>query len=341
MEYVSCVLCGGSETGIKIVQRDVNLHHSEQEFTLVRCKRCGLIFLNPRPTPEEIHAFYPKEYYPLEDNRERRSIDRFFQRLSNGLKRGIREEFCGYPQRSGNDRSALGHFLRRLMLYPEYWHLKLVGRDILPYRGCGRVLDVGCGPGKMLRVLRDWGWDTYGVDFSAVAVECAQGKHGLNVKLGDLKSAAYADDFFDVVMFNHCLEHVFDPMETLREAWRILKPGGLLTIMIPNAGGFEARIFGKWWVQWDVPRHLFHFTKATMSQLLTKTNFGHIRIDDGMGATFFLGSLDYFYKHVLHFQNGTGRLGKYLLARPISFLAGHLGYGSEMKVFAEKPMVAK
>lgn len=323
---------------MKVAQRDVNLGLSEEEFTLVQCGRCGLIYLNPRPVPAEIPAYYPKEYYPLEETHERRAIDRFFQRLSNALKKGLREEFYGYPVRSGARPSPFLRSVRRLFLYPEHWHLKLVGRDILPYRGGGRILDVGCGPGRLLRTLRDWGWDVYGVDFSPIAVDCATGKYGLNVRLGDLRQAAYEKDFFDVIMFNHCLEHVYDPVETLCEAHRILKPGGLLLIAIPNAGSFEARVFGKWWVQWDVPRHLYHFTKETMSKLLTKTGFRLVEIKDGLNSTFFLGSVDNVYKYVLGSRKKHAKMMKYLVARPVCLLAGHLGHGSEMKVFAEKPI---
>ncbi|MGH7206387.1 MAG: class I SAM-dependent methyltransferase [Nitrospiraceae bacterium] len=215
-----------------------------------------------------------------------------------------------------------------------------MGRDIIPYRGDGRILDVGCGPGKLLRVLRDWGWGVHGVDFSPVAVECAREKYGLEVRLGDLLQARYEDGYFDVVMFNHCLEHVYQPVETLREAYRILKPGGLLLIAIPNARSFESRLFGKWWVQWDVPRHLFHFTKQTMTRLLTKTGFRLALIKDGMGTSFFLGSVDSVYKYVFRINRKHGVVMKHVVARPACLLAGHLGYGSEMKVLAEKPAKA-
>ena len=340
METIACVLCGEKDSTVKVVQRDVNLGLSDKEFTLVQCKGCGLIYLNPRPTPAEISVYYPSEYYPLEESRERRAIDRFFQRLSNDLKRGIRQEFYGYPDGSEGRRLTLRRLLRRLLLYPEYIHLKIVGRDIIPYRGNGRILDVGCGPGKLLRVLRDWGWDVQGVDFSPIPVECATLKYGLKVRLGDLLQAGLEDNYFDVVMFNHCLEHVYQPVETLREAYRILKPGGLLLIAIPNAGSFESRLFGKWWVQWDVPRHLFHFTKQTMGRLLSMTGFHLTKIKEGMGTSFFLGSVDYVYKYVFMLDRRHGRFMKHLVARPVCLLAGHLGYGSEMKVFAKKPAEA-
>lgn len=333
MESVGCELCGESDSSVKLVQRDINLgRETEQTFTVVTCSSCGLNYLNPRPGRQEIHTYYPSEYYPLQERRERRSVDRLFKRVSKLLKKGISEEFYGYP---GVRRTGIRRFLRRLVLYPEYWHLRLVGRDIVPFRGEGRILDVGSGPGWFLRELRAQGWDTYGVDFSSHAVEYAQ-RSGLNVKHGDLFDAAYKSDFFDVVLFNHSLEHMFNPLDMLKEAHRTLKPGGLLLIMIPNAGSFEARVFGKWWVHWDVPRHLFHFNKKTMALLLEKAGFQLMKIQDGLGRSSFLGSMDYVYKHVLRVQRKHGFLVR-RLASWCCLLIGHLGSGSEMKVYAEKP----
>ncbi len=286
----------------------------------------------------DIHQYYPDTYYPLEEPRERRSVDKFFQRFSDRLKEGIREEFYGYPSRTGRKRSTAARFFRKVLLYPEYVHLRFAGRDILPFHGEGRLLDVGCGPGKLLRVLRDWGWDTYGVDFSPVAVEYARKKHNLKVDLGTIHDAKYPANHFDVVMFNHCLEHVYDPIESLMEAHRILKPGGVLQITIPNADSFEAHVFGKWWVQWDVPRHLHHFTRTTMSRTLVKTGFQPVTIGTGTGTAFMLGSIDYVYKHVLGWKRRVGKLIKHLVARPLCIVMGHLGRGSEMKVLAEKPL---
>lgn len=337
MELTACELCGSSHSRLKIAQRDLLLGTEIPEFHFVECGVCGLIYLNPRPSMEEISRFYPENYYPLEEPRERRPIDRFFQRISNGLKEGIREEFYDYPQRNGFPRSTMSRILRKLFLYPEYIHLRLVGREILPFRGKGRILDVGCGPGKLLRVLRDWGWDTYGVDFSPAAVNFAREKYQLNVDLGTIFDPRYASNYFDMVMFNHSLEHVYDPVDTLIEAYRILKPGGTLLITIPNADSFEACVFGKWWIQWDPPRHLYHFTRKTMSRMLIDTGFNCIRIDTGKSGTFFLGSVDYVYKYVLGVNRRSGKFMKHLVARPVCWLMGQVGFGTELKVSAEKP----
>ncbi len=337
MEYPACVLCGATASRDVVTQRDINLDRGAEFFTIVQCSGCELIYLKPRPTPDEIRAYYPTVYYTLESERKGKPIDRFFKRLSNKLKSGIMEEFYGYPGKQGVVRSSLARLARRLVLYPEYWHLRFVGRDILPFRGEGRILDVGCGTGKDLRSLRERGWDAYGVEFSPVAVEYAKRKYGLNVTLGDLASARYESKFFDVVFFNHSLEHMYDPLEILREAHRILKPKGLLVIHIPNAGSFEARLFRQWWVQWDVPRHLYHFTKRTMVKLLDMSGFKLLRIKDGLGSSFFLGSVDKVYKHVFHIEAKHGWILRHIIAGPGCLLAGHLGFGTEMKVYAEKP----
>ena len=334
MEVATCVLCPAPKSSTEqIRQYDVNLGLTDQLFTVVSCDGCGLLYLNPRPTAEEIHAYYPPQYYPLSRTVHRKAIDRVLKRFSKLLKKAIREEFYGYPASS---HAPFRSFLYRVLLYPEYLHLKFAGRESIPFRGEGRLLDVGCGPGKLLSDLREQGWKVYGVDFSPVAVDYARSQRGLDVSLGDLFQAGYKDGFFDVVMFNHSLEHIYNPLETLKEAHRIMKPGGLLLISIPNAGGLEAKIFGKWWVHWDTPRHLYHFTKATMTRLVTSAGFRLGTMKSGVGTSFFLGSVDAVYKHRLHRQKGHGAMMKHLVARPLCLLAGHLGYGTEMKVYAEK-----
>ncbi len=336
MESVKCILCGAPSGKVLVQQRDINLNSSPEVFSVVRCDDCGLIFQNPRPTADEIRRFYPVEYYPLEETGVRRTSDRFFKKWSNYMKKAIREEFYGYPVQSSDSRSKACRALRRLLLLPEYWHLRFARRDCIPFRGTGRILDVGCGPGRLLRSLRDQGWDAHGVDFSPVAVEHAKTKHGLEVKLGELAAAGYPDSFFDVVVFSHSLEHVYNPVDTLREAHRILNPAGLLLIYVPNAGSFESFVFGKWWIPWDVPRHLFHFTTDTMTRLLNKTGFRPVKIRYGVGTSSFLGSVATVYKHVLRTGMKHGSLMRHLIAMPVCMIAGHLGYGGELQVYAEK-----
>ncbi|WP_447984343.1 class I SAM-dependent methyltransferase [Nitrospira sp. Nam74] len=333
MEAATCVLCLEPKFTEQLTRSDINLGKTDEVFTIVRCDGCGLLYLNPRPTADEIHTYYPPQYYPLGGTVQRKAIDRIIKRFSRALKKAIREEFYGYPVSS---HAPFRSLVRRILLYPEYLHLKFAGRESTPYRGEGRILDVGCGAGKLLSDLREHGWQVYGVDFSPVAANYARSQHGLDVRLGDLFQAGYEDGFFDVVMFNHSLEHIYNPLEMLKEAHRIMKPGGLLFISIPNAGGLEARLFGKWWVHWDTPRHLYHFNKTTMSRLVTDAGFRLGTIKSGVGTTFFLGSVDAVYKHLLHRQKGHGILMKHLIARPLCLLAGHLGYGTEMKVYAEK-----
>ncbi len=333
METVACLICGGTGGTSRVVPcgGDDEILKG-REFTLQAC-RCGFIYLNPRPPREEIGAYYPTEYYPPAELVQRKLADRLVKRLSRALKKGIREEFYGYP---AERRSWLARACRRLMLFPEYAHLRLVGRDILLYRGGGRLLDVGCGPGRLLQELRDQGWDVHGLDFSPVAVERARSV-GLDVRHSDLLTAGFKADYFDVVLFNHSLEHVYDPVATLREAFRILKPGGAVVVYLPNAGSAEAALFGRWWVAWDPPRHLYHFTKRSLARLLELAGYRAVSIGTSLGKSSFLGSVDRVYRHVLNSPRRHGSLMRHA-ANPLCLLFGHLGYGGDLRAVAEKPV---
>ena len=103
-----------------------------------------------------------------------------------------------------------------------------------------------------------------------------------------------------------------------------------------KASSFEAWLFSEYWTQWSPPQHIFHFTKQTMARLLTMTGFHPLNIKDGLGTSFFLGSVDSVLKDRLQTKIRCGKLMKVLVAKPLCLLIGLLGYGSEMKVYAEK-----
>ncbi len=212
----------------------------------------------------------------------------------------------------------------------------LRGREMLPWVGRGRLLDVGCGPETNLAMFQQQGWDVHGVDTSEVAIAYAQGRLGDRVRLGHLDQAGYPDGAFDVVLFNHSLEHMFEPVAVLNEGWRILDTDGLVVITLPNAGSLEARLFGRWWFPWELPPHLYHFEKATLGRMLEQVGFCVERVRTGVGSLFFMASLERVWEHRVGRTLPFRRLIEKLIARPFCFITGHLGYGTEITVHAVK-----
>jgi SAM-dependent methyltransferase len=136
------------------------------------------------------------------------------------------------------------------------------------------MLDVGCGAGRYLHAMQKLGWEIFGVDFSPVAVEAANRNLGVSrVTVGTLSSIDPEIGKFDLITFNHCLEHIADPKGTLREASRRLVSKGKIRITVPDNSGLEARLFGPYWTGLDVPRHLVDFSIATLKTLLCETGF--------------------------------------------------------------------
>jgi 2-polyprenyl-3-methyl-5-hydroxy-6-metoxy-1,4-benzoquinol methylase len=97
----------------------------------------------------------------------------------------------------------------------------------------GRLLEVGCGSGMILKSMQKLGWQVEGVDFDPAAVEAAR-KRGLDVHLGTLSEQEFRANSFDAIIMGHCIEHVPDPINLLRECYRILEPGGRLVVITPN-----------------------------------------------------------------------------------------------------------
>jgi 2-polyprenyl-3-methyl-5-hydroxy-6-metoxy-1,4-benzoquinol methylase len=174
MEYVDCNLCGLDDTQILFRKRD-KLGITDDEFMVVECRRCGLLYVNPRPTEVEMEKFYPETY----SWKETLEADSFLTKWVRRLEKGYRY-----------------HLLRKEVSKV----VKFTGRS------SGKVLDIGCGTGDRLDVFRSKGFETYGIETSDSASYAREHLH-LNVSKGDLFSAQFKDRSFDIVTLYNVLEH--------------------------------------------------------------------------------------------------------------------------------------
>jgi 2-polyprenyl-3-methyl-5-hydroxy-6-metoxy-1,4-benzoquinol methylase len=145
----------------------------------------------------------------------------------------------------------------------------------------GKVLDVGCGSGQSLSYMRRYGdWEIYGVEPNKSAAKLAEEKYNIKTFCGTLEDAKYSDNSFDIVIITHVIEHVPDPLGTLREIYRILKPGGYLIGETENISSITFKLFKEYWGFLHLPYHLFYFTKKTISNFMEKTDYKEIQIVD-------------------------------------------------------------
>jgi SAM-dependent methyltransferase len=129
----------------------------------------------------------------------------------------------------------------------------------------GSLLEVGCGAGMYLDLMRALGWErVVGVDTSPAATEMARSVLGIEAHCGSLESIGFPSDSFDVLSASHTLEHLHDPGAFLVDVHRILKRGGTLALALPNLGSLGFRVFGPAWYHLDAPRHLIHFTCSSL-----------------------------------------------------------------------------
>jgi SAM-dependent methyltransferase len=143
----------------------------------------------------------------------------------------------------------------------------------------GPVLDVGCGRGIMLDHLRSLGYEGHGVELNEAAAWHARHRLGLEVRTGRLKNSPEDADKFQAIVFWHTLEHFPDPAQALGQACRMLRPGGLIALALPNFDSLQARLFGRHWFHLDVPRHYCHFSPRSLEALLSRHSLRVVRSD--------------------------------------------------------------
>ncbi len=228
-----CILCGSG---------DLNILIKLDKRSIYKCSSCGLGFLDPVPSEEELSQLYTKDY--CEE-----------QLLKGGEP--------GSPQ-----------FKKRLSL--ETHRI----RFFRGLKKIGKVLDIGCGFGYFLAACRECGYEVQGLDISAWASEYASEKLGIPVKTGDLKEVDLRPGTFDVITMWHFLEHNPDPLKALLIAGDWLKDKGILVVDVPNHEGTDAQRTWRDWIGWQVPYHLYHFTPHSLEKMFNECEFQVLKSKD-------------------------------------------------------------
>jgi SAM-dependent methyltransferase len=138
---------------------------------------------------------------------------------------------------------------------------------VLKYKSTGVILDLGCNTGSFLATFKGKPWDLYGIEISSEAAERAKAVTGAEIFVGDVLDAPFPPESFDAVTSFDVLEHLYQPRQTMALVAKWLKPGGVFVIQIPNIDSGMARVFGSYWYGLELPRHLSHFSPASLGRL--------------------------------------------------------------------------
>jgi SAM-dependent methyltransferase len=138
------------------------------------------------------------------------------------------------------------------------------------HRPSGRLLDVGCGTGLLVKMAGEAGYDAWGVEISARLSRHAREVLGLNVIHSDLAGAGFPDGHFDVVVLSHVLEHLTDPEHVFRDIRRVLAPGGVAIVEVPNMAGLQVPLMREMWSGWMPNMHVWQFTPKTLEATLRR-----------------------------------------------------------------------
>lgn len=267
----NCPICNNLGTCIYENLTD-SLSSTEGIWSMKTCNNvtCGTYWLDPAPDLNSIpllYEGYTTHIYPEQPLQLKRTG---LKKFLDNMRYSVLNRELGYP--SSLSKSST-FFLNTLSKIHPGWRDEQRNQVLyVPFVENGHLLDIGCGNGSAMTVLKRRGWKVSGTDFDNTALDNAR-KKGLDVYLGDLKTINFPDNTFDSILLSHVIEHVPDPIETLRECHRILKPEGRLIAITPNADSRGHKRFKHHWRGLEVPRHLQLFTPSSLENTGLKAGF--------------------------------------------------------------------
>ena len=228
----ACPCCNSIDISWVLSAKDHTV--SNELFDIWQCNTCTARFTQGVPDKNEIGKYYRSEDYISHSDTKKGLINSLYHYVRKQTLKGKRKLVQKYTKLSA-----------------------------------GRMLDIGAGTGAFLHTMEQSGWEVTGLEPDEAAREKAKQLYGLNLYLpGELFNLQQQS--FDSITLWHVLEHVHDLDECIYQLKKLLKPQGILFIAVPNYTSHDATVYKEYWAAYDVPRHLYHFSPVSITQLLLK-----------------------------------------------------------------------
>ncbi len=228
-----CPICGSVNTNLFLTANDYFL--SGETFSIVKCSGCGFRYTNPRPEAEALGKYY---------------------------------QSADYISHSDSRQGLFASVYQLVRKYTLNWKKALIRK----YNHKGDLLDIGCATGQFLHFMTAEGWNTTGIEPDEKTRKHAISEYGLKV-FPEETLDEFKESSFDVITMWHVLEHVAELNPRMEQLKKLLKPGGTVIIAVPNCDSYDAVKYGQFWAGYDLPRHLYHFTKTDVDRLAGKYGF--------------------------------------------------------------------
>ena len=231
---LSCPVCDEKAFKHFISAKDHNV--SNDSFNVVECCSCGFRFTNPKPSETTIGKYYQSNDY-ISHTSSKKGLFNFVYHLIRNYQLKKKEKLISLFNEKGKT-----------------------------------LLDFGSGTGEFLNYCQEKSWKVVGVEPEKKAAEFAQKNYNLCIE--DVSSFfSFDEEKFDVITLWHVLEHVYDLNKYLNHFQKVLKKNGIIVLGLPNCNSHDAKYYKENWVAWDLPIHLYHFTKKDIKKLAKKHGF--------------------------------------------------------------------
>lgn len=225
-----CIICGSSNCNI--------FPNKFLSNNLMRCQKCGLIFVYPQPIFSELEKIYDHTYF-----------------------KNVNSNSLGYEGYLEDKPNIIKTFEKRFKNIEKLYTEK------------GNLLDLGCAMGFFLEVAENHKLSPYGIEISDYASYIAKKRFKNKILNGSLAQANFENNFFSIITMWDYLEHIPNPSKELSQAWSLLKKGGLIVLSTPNTDSLPHKIFRQRWMGYKDKEHLYYFSKKNIVMLLEKNGF--------------------------------------------------------------------
>lgn len=268
MKTYKCPWCNSQDTKLHLKLKDEFL--TKESFEIHECTSCGLLFTEPRPDNAHIGSYYKSENYYSHQENNKGFIPKLYEKV-----------------KSVNLKSKC----------------KMATKEI----SIGKVLDIGCGVGDFLHSMEARGWETTGIEPSEDAINIARKRTKAQL-YSPPEIVELQDESFDLITMWHVLEHVEDLRNETKQLQRLLKKGGRLILALPNFKSYDGQHYKEKWAAYDVPRHLSHFCKISVSNIFSNSELSLINTDKLIWDAYYISFMSEQYEnHRLALMRGIFR----------------------------------